>query len=228
MTERFRFSRIFLPIWKHMKKIDLKKLDRLLFFTKESLRLWEKNENTLDFNIKYWLKQRTIISIKKGSYILKERLDKEVNKELYLEYLANKIYEPSYLSCEYVMSKYNLLTEAVWNITSITTNKTKIFKSSIGQFSYYSITSRLFTDFEIKPFNSAKIVQAKKTKAVFDYLYLRFLRKTPINLKSIDELRINWENLSKNEFNVILNYGKVSGNKRILNLLYLIKEKYYD
>lgn len=211
-----------------MKKTNLDYLNNLLLFTKESLRQWEKNENTLNFNIKYWIKRNTIIPVKKGLYILKARFDIEENKQLYLEYLANKIYEPSYLSCEYTMSKYNLLTEAVWGITSITTKKTKIFKNFFGQFTYYSITPRLFTGFEIKSFYSAKIFEAKKSKAVFDYLYLRFFRQTVINKKSIDELRINWENLSKKEFKEVLNYGKISGNKRILSVLKIIKSQYYD
>ncbi|MFN4213098.1 MAG: hypothetical protein ACK4FL_04035 [Microgenomates group bacterium] len=41
-----------------MKKIILNNLNNLLFFTKESLRQWERKEEALNFNIKYWLKRR--------------------------------------------------------------------------------------------------------------------------------------------------------------------------
>lgn len=210
-----------------MKKDILLRLDNLLFFTKESLKQWEKDEDVLNFNIKYWLKKELIMRVKNGLYILKSRFDAEKDKDLYLEYLANKIYEPSYLSCEYVMNKYNLLTEAVYGLTSVTTKKTTNFVNKLGRFSYYSLAPRLFFGFELKNFFSAKILIAKKSKAVFDYLYLRFLRKTPINDKSIEELRINWENLTKKEFKEIIEYAKISKNKRILKVFSLIKKKYY-
>lgn len=210
-----------------MKKDILLRLDNLLFFTKESLKQWEKDEDVLNFNIKYWLKKELIVRVKNGFYILKSRFDAEKDKDLYLEYLANKIYEPSYLSGEYVMNKYNLLTEAVYGLTSVTTKKTTSFANKLGMFSYYSLAPRLFFGFELKNFFSAKILIAKKSKAVFDYLYLRFLRKTPINDKSIEELRINWENLTKKEFKEIIEYAKTSKNKRILKVVSLIKKKYY-
>lgn len=211
-----------------MKKSILNNLENLLFFTKESLRQWEKSEEALNFNIKYWSKKQLLIPIKKGLYILKSRFDKENDKDLYLEYLANKIYEPSYLSCEYIMAKYNLLTEAVYGITSITTKKTKTIVNKLGRFTYYSLTPRLFLGFEIKKFYSANIFIAKKSKAIFDFLYLRFLGKALISEKAIEELRINWENVSKKEFGEIKKFSALSGNKNVLKVVSLISKKYYD
>jgi len=211
-----------------MKKANLNNLNNLLLFTKEALRQWEKNEDTLSFNIKYWKKNGIIIPLKKGKYILKSRFEKEENKDMYLEYLANKIYEPSYVSGEYVMSKYNLLTEAVYGISSITTKKTKTFENQIGRFNYYTVSLRLFFGFEITKFYTANIMMAKKSKAVFDYLYLRFLKNSLISEKSIQELRINWENLNKKEFKEIEKYAKIVKNNRILKVISLIKKIYYD
>jgi len=211
-----------------MKKINLDYLNNLLLFTKESLRQWEKNEDTLSFNIKYWTKKKLIIPLKKGVYILRSRFEKEENKDLYLEYLANKRYEPSYISGEYVMSKYNLLTEAVYGISSITTRKTKIFDTTLGNFNYYSIGPRLFFGYEIVKFYSANIMIASKSKAVFDYLYLRFFRNALISDNSIEELRINWENLANKEFENVEKYARDSKNKRVLEVVSLIKKKYYD
>src|SRR3989338_791626 len=208
-----------------MKKANLDYLNNLLFFTKESLRQWEKNENTLSFNIKYWTKKELIIPLKKGKYILKSRFEKEENKDLYLEYLANKIYEPSYISGEYMMSKYNLLTETVYGISSITTRKTKTFKNKLGRFNYYSLTPRLFFGFEVAEFYSASIMVAKKPKAILDYLYLRFFKNALISEKSIEELRINWENLNKKEFEDLEKYAGIAKNKRIIEVISIIKKK---
>lgn len=211
-----------------MKKANLNNLNNLLLFTKESLRQWEKDEDSLSFNIKYWSKNGLIIPIKKGKYVLKSRFEKEGNKDLYLEYLANKIYEPSYISGEYVMSKYSLLTEAVYGISSITTRKTKTFDNKLGKFNYYSLTPKLFFGYESVKFYSANIMVAKKPKAVFDYLYLRFYKNALISEKAIEELRINWENLNKKEFKELEKYANNAKNKRTLKVVNLIKKKYYD
>jgi predicted transcriptional regulator of viral defense system len=192
------------------------------------LRQLEPNEQALNANIKYWVKKGDLIRIKKGRYILKSFLEKEEDKESYLEYLANKIYQPSYLSCEYVMQKYGLLTEAVYGITSITTRKTKTFTNQLGQFTYYSITPSLFFDFEIKKYRNADILIAKKQKAIFDFLYLRFLKNAEISEKAVEELRINWENFNKGELAELKIYGKKSKNQRIIRLISLIEKQYYD
>lgn len=210
-----------------MKKIVLNKLDNFLIITKESLSQLEKNQNTLSANIKYWIKKGDLIRIKKGRYILRSTFDRQDDKEKYLEYLANKIYQPSYLSCEYVLNKYNLLTEAVYGITSVTTKKTKTFNNSFGIFTYYSISPSLFFDYEINKFSNANILIAKKEKAVFDFLYLRFFRQKLINEKIIEQLRINWENLSKKDFNNLKKYARISKNKKIIKVIKLIKKIYY-
>lgn len=210
-----------------MKAGQLSKLSNLLFFTKESLRQLEANESALDFNLKYWLKKGTIISVKNGLYILKDRWEKITGKQAYLEYLANKIYQPSYLSLEYVMTKYSLLTEAVYGLTSITTKTPKTFINGLGKFSYYSISPRLFTGYEIKKFDRAPVLIADKTKAVFDYLYLRFFKKAAINQKTVEELRINWENLSKTEFAGLRRYGRMSASRRLDRLIKLIETVHY-
>jgi predicted transcriptional regulator of viral defense system len=211
-----------------MKITELKKINNLLIISKESLRQLEPNEQALNANIKYWVKKGDLIRIKKGRYILKSFFEKEEDKESYLEYLANKIYQPSYLSCEYVMQKYGLLTEAVYGITSITTRKTKTFTNQLGQFTYYSITPSLFFDFEIKKYRNADILIAKKQKAIFDFLYLRFLKNAEISEKAVEELRINWENFNKGELAELKIYGKKSKNQRIIRLISLIEKQYYD
>ncbi len=210
-----------------MKITDLKKIKSLFFFTKDTLRLLEKNTFNLDANLKYWVKKEKVIRLKKGFYLIKSQFEKYGDKEGYLEYLANRIYEPSYLTGEYVMSKYGLLTEAVYSITSITTNKTKIFENKLGKFMYYSIKPKLFIGYTIKKFFDTNIFIAKKTKAVFDFLYLRFLKKTPINEKSVQELRINWENLSKKEFKEIKKFGLLADSPRIKKVINLIEKKIY-
>lgn len=209
-----------------MKIVQLEKLANLLIFTKETLRQLEKDNDRLDFNIKYWLKKGKIIALKKGLYVLKEKWERETNKDDYLEYIANQLYQPSYLSCEYVMSKFGLLTEAVFGITSMTTKTTKVFTNDLGNFNYYSLSPALFLGYEIKKNGSFPIVVAKKSKAVFDFLYLRFIKNTPVNKKTIEELRINWENMTKAEFEELINYGRKTKSVRLNQVINLITNTY--
>lgn len=209
-----------------MKSQSLKLIANLDFFTKETLRQLEPNEEALSFNLKSWQKAGKIITLKNGLYLLRERWEKEPDKEGYSEFLANKIYEPSYLSGEYVMAKYGLLTEAVYGISNVTTKKTKVFKNKLGVFSYSSITPSLFTGFKIENNPRSRFV-ASKAKAIFDYLYFRFLKETPVNEKEILELRINWENVTKKEWFEIEKYIKIGKSLRLKEVGKIIKRQYY-
>lgn len=210
-----------------MKYEDLSLLANLLVITKEALRTYEDNDARLDFNIKYWSGKGKIIPIKKGMYVLRERWERETDKDAYREYLANKLYEPSYLSAEYVMNKSSLLSESVSGITAVTTRKTNSFNNRLGNFYYYSLAPALFTGFDIKPFYFATIFVASPAKATFDYLYLRFIKNAPINEQIIAELRINWENLAKAEFLQIKYFSSISKSKRMLQVCHMIEKMYY-
>ncbi len=209
-----------------MKTVQLNKLSNLFIITKETLRQLEDDNDRLDFNVKYWLKKGNIISLKKGVYVLKETWEKETNKDDYRQYIANQLCQPSYLSCEYIMSKYGLLTEAVYGITSMTTKTTKTFINSLGSFSYYSLSSALFLGYEVKKISSFSVAVAKKSKAVFDFLYLRFIKQTPVNKKAIEELRINWENMTKEEFRELAQYGRKTKSVRLNQAINIIRETY--
>ena len=125
------------------------------------------------------------------------------------------------------MSKYSLLTEAVYSLTSITTKKTKSFINPLGRFNYYSVTPKLFTGYKIVTFRSIPVAIATKEKAVFDFLYLRFIKNSEINSKAIEELRINWDLISKKEFKKICSFTKLTTSNRINLLLSEIERLYY-
>ena len=199
-----------------MKLKQLKQnIGNLLYFTKNDLRTLEPDKNTLDANIKYWIKNNQIKKIKNGLYILSDQYRDTDNKDFYLEYLANQTISPSYLSGEYVLSKYSLLTEAVFAITSVTTKATREISNDLMSFRYYSISPNLFTGFATKNFQKALIFEASKEKAIFDFFYFRFFRKNPVTVEKINNLRINWENLSQKEFAKSKKYFDSSDNKNI-------------
>ncbi len=200
---------------------------KFLVFNKNTLRSLEKNPEALNYNIKYWLKQKKIISLKKGLYLLADKYSQANNKDGYLEYIANQMVQPSYLSVEYVMAKYQLLTEAVNAITSMTPKTGRGIINDIGSFRYYSLSLRLFCGYKIKYYQGAPIAEAEKPKALFDFLYLRFLIQRPINARAIEDLRLNWENISTSDFRKAEKYLSLTRSRRMVELFALIKKQYY-
>ena len=204
------------------------KFGTMLVFDKPKLRLFEKNENNLNLNIKYWIKNKKIISLKKGWYALTEKYSKESDKDFYLEFIANKLIEPSYLSGEYVLNKYGVLTEAVSAITSMTTGLKREIKNQLSVFRYYSISDKLFQGYQVnKKRGNIFILEADLAKALFDFLYLRFFRNLPVNEKAVKNLRINWENISPNNFKKSRSYLKKIRSRKMATLYKIINDTYY-
>ena len=203
------------------------KTSELLLLDKNILRNFEPRENTLNANIKYWLKNKELILLKKGVYILGDKYKKETGKNLYLEYIANQLIQPSYVSLEYILAKHQILSEPVNAITSITIKTSKEITNNLCSFRYYSVCPALFKGYEIKYFYNSPVLTATKSKALFDYLYIRFLKNAPINNDSIKNLRINWENITKSEFTKTCSYLSLVRSKRIKEVLDLIKKMYY-
>lgn len=87
------------------------------------------------------LKNGDLIRVKKGLYVLGESHRQQL---VSLEVLANLIYGPSYLSLEYALSFYGLIPERVECLTSMTTQKNKVFKTPLGVFSYRHLASHKY------------------------------------------------------------------------------------
>ncbi len=88
------------------------------------------------------LKSRKIIRIKKGLYVFNELYRK---KTLSSFVLANLIYGPSYLSLESALAYYHLIPESVYTQTSVTTGRSRMFKTQIGLFTYQNIPMKAFS-----------------------------------------------------------------------------------
>lgn len=200
---------------------------QLLVFNKNVLRALEKNPEVLSANIKYWLKQKKIIGLKNGWYVLANRYRQSENKDSYLEYIANQLIQPSYLSAEYVLAKYQALSEPVNALTSMTTKTSREIINDLAAFRYYSLNVGLFFDYKIRSYQGAQIFEAEKPKALFDFLYLRFLKGRPINDEAVDELRLNWENISATDFKKAQDYLKLVKSQRLFLLFSIIKKQYY-
>jgi hypothetical protein len=79
------------------------------------------------------LKSESLLRIKKGLYLLGPKFRKG---PYCLELLANLIYGPSYVSLEKALQFYGLIPKHVEMMTCVTAKKSKLFKTSIVDFSY--------------------------------------------------------------------------------------------
>ncbi|MFH1714628.1 MAG: hypothetical protein ABH857_00315 [Elusimicrobiota bacterium] len=117
------------------------------------------------------LKRKDIIRVKKGLYVFGEKVK---NAPPYsLEVLANLIYGPSYISCEYALSYYGLIPERVKIVSSITNKRNKYFSTPIGDFSYKYLASQKYrvgiTQIQIDKVRN--ILIATKEKALIDFIH---------------------------------------------------------
>ena len=77
-----------------------------------------------------------IIRLKRGMYVVSPDVSKQL---LSIELIANHMYGPSYVSLESALRYYGLIPEQVFTTRSITTNRSKKFENSIGNFEYITV-----------------------------------------------------------------------------------------
>ncbi|MBO0937217.1 hypothetical protein J2I47_11720 [Fibrella sp. HMF5335] len=99
-------------------------------------------------------------------------------QEAELRWVANRIYQPSYLSLTTALSFHNLIPEGVYAFTSVSTRKTQTYNTALGLFSYRQIKPALYFGYSIlrSPWVTGQpgypVLMADMEKALLDYCYL--------------------------------------------------------
>ena len=198
---------------------------KLPFFDFSDIAPVEKNRTYLAVLSSRHVKSGRFVRLKKDFYVTKEYVDetqKNGTFNFYLKFLANVLYRPSYLSLEYVLFKHNLITELTVNFTSITTSKTKHFSNNLGKFFYHKIKEGLFTGFDITKEGDFTVLKATKAKALFDFLYLR--KNILVDEKSVEELRLNLNNLTAGDMRELKKYVNLEGSGKMKNIFNLLTQ----
>lgn len=204
-----------------------KPFDSLPCFTKRNLRLYfPGSEDALNERIKRALKKERLLELKKGLYTTNFYYLREPRKNEFKEFLAAKLRFPSYLSLEYVLNKYSLLTEAAYPFTSITLKTTRRYQNFSGSYLYFNLKRTLYFGFEPVPFYGNEYYMATKAKALFDYLYLK--RNLGPDLKKVilEDLRLNWDNFSIDDFELFLDYVRQSDSQKMSKILNIVRLLY--
>ena len=114
---------------------NLSKLTSASFFDKNTLKeVIGGSDDAVSANVARWIDSGRLIQLKKGIYVTREYYSQCGDKQSYSEFVANILKKPSYLSGEYVLQKYGILSEAVFSITSVTRKKTRVYNNKLGVF----------------------------------------------------------------------------------------------
>lgn len=170
-----------------------------IFTPLEFQRIFKRGKGEIKYFLEKGVREGLFWRLKKGFYALKTDLPPE-------EKIANKIYQPSYISFEYALVKYNIMPEMVYQITSATTKPTRLIEIEGKIFSYFTIKKTAYTGYSLQ--NGVLI--AEPEKALADYLYFVSLGKKPTN----DRLDI-----SKLDKEKIRNYAKLFGRPSLMTLV---------
>jgi len=137
-----------------------------------------------------WQAKGYIRKVINGYYVFSDLLLDE--KTLFQ--IANRIYAPSYVSFEMALAYYGFIPESVYSVTSASTRKTMSFKTSLGNFTYRTISPKLYFGFDYTMANGRYFKIASAEKALLDYLYLN----PKINdAESFASLRLNVDQILK-------------------------------
>ncbi len=188
------------------KKNLLEQLKKLPYFNKSTIHQigsrFGLKDSTINTYISRFLKYKDILQLKNGLYITTDFFERNRSDVSYSFYLANIIRTPSYVSSWAALQYYNLATEVIHSITSITLKVTREYQTKAGNFAYQSIQKKFFSDFFLER-GKFDFYIASPAKALFDLLYFRTRQLKGMNLedikKMIDDLRIDFDEMDKSE-----------------------------
>jgi len=172
-----------------MKNEFLEKLNKInkdYFTFSDFKKIWKGKQNSLKVIVWRLIKAKKIIKVFRGIYILP-------NSKIKIEKLANEIYFPSYVSFEYALYLWRILSQMPYTITFATTLKTKSINLMNTKIEYRKIQKKLFFGYVLRD----NIYLASPEKALLDTFYLASLGKLKMNFSNIDYSKINKNLLKK-------------------------------
>lgn len=126
------------------------------------------------FLVHRYTKRGALVKLRNGLYSLADQPPSELA-------IANRLYEPSYISFEYALAYYHVIPETVYTITSATPRPTRTLTAASKTFAYHRLKRSVFTGYEPAKVAGETILIATPEKAVMDYLYFVDLKKKALN-----------------------------------------------
>ncbi len=143
------------------------------------------------------------LKIRNGLYTLRAAPAQE-------EFVANRLYAPSYISFEYALSRYSIIPESTYTITSATTRITREFTVNGKSFTYSHIKKQAYRGYRTEKIDGVTMLMAVPEKALVDYLYFVDLKRKTLNG------RLSVRSLKRN---TLMEYAKLFGRKSLIELV---------
>ncbi|MBU1134841.1 MAG: hypothetical protein KJ569_08025 [Candidatus Omnitrophica bacterium] len=169
----------------------------------------EDKTKTIKNNLIRWLQKGYFGRLKRDLYEFIEQGEEVRIPDLYV---ANRLYEPSYVSLETALSIYSIIPDIAAGVTSVTTRPTRTFKNKYGSFFYRSCQKRIFTGYRLMQYEGFKVYIADKEKALVDFLYYRL--HSGCHLNFVQE-RFNKKILKKVNWSKVHRYAKFFNKKTV-------------
>lgn len=115
-----------------------------------------------------WQKKGYIKKLRRAHYYF---ADTTVNDDV-LFFMANRLYAPSYVSFEMALSRYGLIPESVYGVTSATSRKRIQFKTPVATFIYRQMRAPFLFGYTVARHGHTQYKIADMEKAIVDHLYI--------------------------------------------------------
>ena len=154
----------------------------LALFTPDDLAvLWPRwDRRLLLLQLHQWFRKGWVVRLRRGVYELASPEPAGVPDF----HVANRLYQPSYVSLEAALSHYQLLPDVAVQVTSITPKPTRRFLTPRGLFTYFTVRPKAFAGYRVTMLRDVSVRIADPEKAVVDRLYAGLRRGEPLELLS--------------------------------------------
>ena len=132
--------------------------------------------------------------------------------------IANRLYEPSYISLDTALSYYGLIPETIYGITSITPQTTRQFVVEEIGYRYFRVKKQVYFGYKPVKYGGTVVLMAEPEKALADYLYFVDLKKRGLHYERL--------NLKKIKKSILLNYIKRFKRPGMLKLMGKIYDEF--
>jgi hypothetical protein len=171
------------------------------------------------------IKNKDILRVKKGLYVLGKEYNKPYNKYI----LANQVYGPSYITGQTALAFWNMIPERVELIISMTTKRKKLFETPVGRFSYLYCPKKAFNiGIRLEDTGDQKrFLIASPEKALCDMIAMQTHISTKKEMKEFLELMRLDDSFIQNIDLSLLEEIKVGYRRQSINLLFsCLKDNY--
>jgi len=162
----------------------LKEKELITFTTLEFRRLFDVSPNTASCFIRNYTQKGLFTKLRNSLYILTESVP-----NYYL--IANRLYQPSYISFDTALSYHQMIPETIYSITSATPKISREFTVQGVAYVYHKIKQKGYTGYMPIRYLEQVVFMAEPEKALADYLYFIGLGRRQFFYERLDIQNIN-------------------------------------